>query len=159
MHRTECKEMIHWDHFSKGPGWREGTRKGGRAVAQIRNIREYQLKTILHEQSPILITTITLSRLRRKGYESMLSCVCNCFLLVTWNLLWGRTMLLFDDFVMLDFLLPQITTHNPVNRRILPAPNLIRGDPYCLSRLSGIRWCVRRSLSEESDGAVSTIVF
>jgi hypothetical protein len=33
------------------------TRKGGWAVAQ----------------SPILITTITLSRLRRKGYESMLS--------------------------------------------------------------------------------------
>ncbi|RUA33590.1 MAG: group II intron reverse transcriptase/maturase, partial [Bacteroidetes bacterium] len=33
------------------------TRKGGWAIAQ----------------SPILITTITLSRLRRKGYESMLS--------------------------------------------------------------------------------------
>ncbi|WP_373397891.1 hypothetical protein V8V91_25855 [Algoriphagus halophilus] len=33
------------------------TRKGGWAVAQ----------------SPILITTITLPRLRRKGYESMLS--------------------------------------------------------------------------------------
>ena len=36
---------------------RSRTRKGGWAVAQ----------------SPILTTTITLSRLRRKGYESMLS--------------------------------------------------------------------------------------
>jgi len=56
-HRTERKELIPLDHFSEGPGRREGTRKGGWAVAQ----------------SPILITTITLSRLRRKGYESMLS--------------------------------------------------------------------------------------
>ena len=35
------------------------TRKGGWAVAQ----------------SPILVTTITLSRLRRKGYLSMLDCI------------------------------------------------------------------------------------
>jgi len=114
-HRTERKEKIPLDHFSEGPGRREGTRKGGWAVAQMRSIREYQLKTILHEQSPILITTITLSRLRRKGYESMLSCVYNCFLLVTWNLPCGTITLLCDDFVMLDFLLPQITTYNPVN--------------------------------------------
>ncbi|SEG18931.1 hypothetical protein [Algoriphagus boritolerans] len=42
--------------FGEEPECRGG-RKGGWAVAQ----------------SPILITTITLSRLRRKGYESMLS--------------------------------------------------------------------------------------
>ncbi|GAB3660914.1 hypothetical protein GCM10028791_35060 [Echinicola sediminis] len=28
-HRTERKEMIPLDHFSEGPGCREGTRKGG----------------------------------------------------------------------------------------------------------------------------------
>ncbi|MDO9554224.1 hypothetical protein [Rhodonellum sp.] len=48
--------MTYLGQFSEGPGCREGG-KGGWAVAQ----------------NPILITTITLSRGRRKGYESMLS--------------------------------------------------------------------------------------
>lgn len=63
-------------------------------------------------QSPILIITISLSRLRRNGYESA-------------------------------YLFPQNATYNPVNRRIR--------DPY-------VWWCLRRSPSEESGGAVYTIV-
>jgi hypothetical protein len=56
MHgRTERKENVQWTFLVKGQA--AGGRKGGWAVAQ----------------SPIMITTITLSRLRRKGHESMLS--------------------------------------------------------------------------------------
>jgi len=55
MHgRTERKENVQWTFLVKGQA--AGGRKGGWAVAQ----------------SPILVTTITLSRLRRKGYLSML---------------------------------------------------------------------------------------
>jgi hypothetical protein len=56
MHgRTERKENVQWTFLVKGQA--ADGRKGGWAVAQ----------------SPILNTTITLSRLKRKGYESMLS--------------------------------------------------------------------------------------
>lgn len=53
IHKTLIRLGVDQDHAY---AWSR-TRKGGWAVAQ----------------SPILITTITLSRLRRKGYESMLS--------------------------------------------------------------------------------------
>jgi len=52
---TERKENVQWTFLVKGQA--AGGRKGGWAVAQ----------------SPILTTTITLSRMRRNGYESMLS--------------------------------------------------------------------------------------
>jgi hypothetical protein len=55
--RTERKEDVQWTFLVKGQA--AGGRKGGWSAAA--------------DQSPILITTITLSRLRRKGYESMLS--------------------------------------------------------------------------------------
>jgi hypothetical protein len=56
MHgRTERKENVQWTFLVMNQA--AGGRKGGWAVAQ----------------SPILNTTISLSRLRRKGYESKLS--------------------------------------------------------------------------------------